>query len=79
MHLMYLTDNRSVPSISTVDYGCLHDILVVPSLCINPISVLNFVITMTFLLYSIRNEHLSLTGHYNILLVSHKRLVAASL
>jgi hypothetical protein len=36
---MYLSDNRSVPSIGTGDYGCLHDIFVVPSLYVNLISV----------------------------------------
>jgi hypothetical protein len=38
---MYLSDQmyRSVPSISTGDYGCLHDILAVPSLYVNLISV----------------------------------------
>jgi hypothetical protein len=35
---MYLSDNRSVPSIGTGDYGCLHDILVVLSLYVNLIS-----------------------------------------
>jgi hypothetical protein len=39
MHQMYLSDNRSVPSIGTGDYGCLHAILVVPSLYVNLISV----------------------------------------
>jgi hypothetical protein len=39
MLLMYLTDNRSVPSIGAGDYGCLHDILVVPSLYVNLISI----------------------------------------
>jgi hypothetical protein len=39
MHQMYLSDNRSVPSIGTGDYGCLHDIVVVPSLYINLINV----------------------------------------
>jgi hypothetical protein len=36
---MCLSDNLSVPSIGTGDYGCLHDILVVPSLYVNLISV----------------------------------------
>jgi hypothetical protein len=66
MHQMYLSDNRSVPSIGTGDYGCLHDILVVPSLYVNLISVSKLCNDYDFLLYSIRNEHLSLTGHYYI-------------
>jgi hypothetical protein len=32
---MYLSDNPSVPSIATGDYGCLRDILVVPSLYVS--------------------------------------------
>jgi hypothetical protein len=36
---MYLSYNRCVPSIGTGDYGCLHDILVLPSLYVNLISV----------------------------------------
>jgi hypothetical protein len=39
MNQMYPSDNRSVPSIGTGDYGCLHDILVVPYLYVNLISV----------------------------------------
>jgi hypothetical protein len=39
MHQMYLSDNRSVPSIGTGDYGYLHDILVVPSLYVNLICI----------------------------------------
>jgi hypothetical protein len=36
---MYLSNNRSAPSIGTGDYGFLHNILVVPSLYVNLISV----------------------------------------
>jgi hypothetical protein len=39
---MYLSDNRSVPSIGTGNHGCLHDILVVPSLYVNLISISKF-------------------------------------
>jgi hypothetical protein len=39
MHQTYLNDNRSVPSIGTGNYGCLHDILVVSSLYVNLISI----------------------------------------
>jgi hypothetical protein len=35
---MYLSDNRCVPSIGTGDYGCLDNVLVVPSLYLNLIS-----------------------------------------
>jgi hypothetical protein len=39
MHQMYLSNNRRVPSIGTGDYGCLNDLLGVPSLYVNLISI----------------------------------------
>jgi hypothetical protein len=42
MYQMYLSDNRSVPSIGTGDYGCVHHILVVPSLYVNLIGISKF-------------------------------------
>jgi hypothetical protein len=39
---MYLSDNRSVPSIGTGDFGYLHDVLVVLSLYVTLISMSKF-------------------------------------
>jgi hypothetical protein len=68
MHQMYLSDNRRVPSIGTNNYGCLHDILAVPSLYVNLISISKLCNDYVFLLYSIRNEFISLTVYYYVLL-----------
>jgi hypothetical protein len=77
---MYLSDNRSVPSIGTGDYGCLHDIRVVPSLYVNLISVSKLCIDYDFLTLFDKKRAIILdwTLLYTTTL-EHATVVAASL
>jgi hypothetical protein len=79
MHLMYLSDNRSVPSIGTGDYGCLHDILVVPSLYVNLISISKLCNDYDFLTLFDKKRALILDRSFlYTTMLEHATVVAAS-
>jgi hypothetical protein len=69
MHQTYLSDNRSVPSIGTGDYGCLRDILVVPSMYINLINISKLCNDYDFLSLFDKKRALILDRTYYILLL----------